>query len=70
MDRIEYYYTGYSISPGVEHLEAVTVGVGEQGRRDVVQVPDQRVVPSVAVTLSNAGLSELSVTFSTWNETT
>ena len=38
----------------------MAVGVGEQGRRDVVQVPDQRVVPGVAVTLSNAGLSELS----------
>ena len=37
--------------PGVEHLEPVAVGVGQQGRRDVVQVLDQGVVPGIPITL-------------------
>ena len=38
--------------PGVEHLEPVAVSVGQEGRRDVVQVFDQGVIPGIPVTLN------------------
>ena len=37
--------------PGVEHLEPVAVGVGQQRRRDVVQVLDQGVISGISITL-------------------
>ena len=41
--------------PGVEHLEPVTVGVGQEGRRDVVQVLDQGVIPGISIPLGLTG---------------
>ena len=38
--------------PGVEHLEPVAVSVGQEGRRDVVQVFDQGVISGVSITLN------------------
>ena len=38
--------------PGVEHLEPVAVSVGQDGRRDVVQVFDQGVISGVPITLN------------------
>ena len=40
--------------PGVEHLDAVAVGVGEQRRGDLPLVLHQRVVTGVPVTLRSA----------------
>ena len=38
--------------PGVKHLEPVAVSVGQEGRRDVVQVLDQGVISGIPVTLN------------------
>ena len=38
--------------PGVEHLEPVTVSVGQERSRDVIQVFDQGVISGIPITLN------------------
>ena len=46
--------------PGVEHLDAVAVGVGEQRRGDLPLVLQQRVVTGVPVTLPQSNIRSAS----------